>query len=778
MRVINAPAEDKFMVSRISLAAALAIAAIPSVSLAADEAQTSRTSAPASGSNDTGLIIVTAQKREQNLQDVPVSVAVLSSAALTANRVNGIDQLSLISPSINFTNSANTRGQGVSIRGIGTLNFSDGVEPSVSTVIDGVVISRSAAAFFDFSDLERVEVLRGPQGTLFGKNASAGVISVVTQKPDLNANRLDASVSYGTFNGVRLKGSASAVLDPGRLALRISGFRSTADGIITNLYNGRKLNNTNSWGLRGKLLWQPDSDTSVYLTGDYGQNNRDCCVSTVRSFLPTTTYYNGQTRAALLAGQSLGPVNRTVNIDGNAFGHQTTGGASLEVDSKLLGQTLTSISAYREFFDYDNNDTDGTQLPIYNINNALQHQKQFTQELRLNSPAHQRLEYVLGLFYSWQNTKTTTQVQGNGNTVLAPGAFLGSQVDRGITNRNGAAFGQLTYHLTEPLSLIGGFRLTTESAQADFARSIIHGASAASPLSGGAYVAPDLRSTHTDFSYKAGAQYKLTPNAMAYLTYTRGYKGPAVNLLNNLTAATVNAGLAILKPEIAHNLEGGLRTQFFNRKLTLNLTGFHETFTNFQAQTYNTLLSTFALTNAGKLTSNGAEIEAILHPADGLNLSGNLAYTDTSIEGLVVACYAGQTAAQDCVSSKQDVTGQALLNAPKWAYTLGADYSRNLNATLRAKATLGYTYRSSVFFAYRDPNTVQSGYGLLNGSLGVETSDHRYRLSVWAKNITNRHFATAIGTGYLDTSASGAGYTQLLTGDAFRTVGLEAAVHF
>jgi iron complex outermembrane receptor protein len=645
-------------------------------------------------------------------------------------------------------------------------------------VVDGVVISRSAAAFFDFSDLDRVEVLRGPQGTLFGKNASAGVINVVTQKPDLNANHLDASVSYGTFNDLRLKGSASAVLDPGRLALRISGYRSTADGIITNLYNGQKLNNTNSWGLRGKLLWEPNADTSVYLTGDYAKNDRNCCVSTVRSVLPTTTYYNGQTRTSLLAGQTLGQVNRTVDIDGAAIGNQTTGGASLEVDSKLWGQSLTAISAYREFFDYDNNDTDGTQLPIYDVNNALQHQKQFTQELRLASPGHSRLEYVVGLFYSWQNTTTTTQVEGNGNTVLPAGAFLGSQVDRGITNRNGAAFGQLTFHLTDAFSLIGGFRGTTENAQANFNRFVIPGASGAAPLSGGAYTAPELRFSHSDLSYKAGAQYQLTRDVMAYATFTRGYKGPAINLLNNLTAATVNSGLAILKPEISHNLEGGFRTQFLDRKVTFNITGFHETFTNFQAQTYNALLGSFALTNAGKLTSNGAEVEAIVHPAKGLNLSGNLAYTKTDVEGLTVACYAGQSAAQGCVASKQDVTGQALLNSPTWAYTLAADYSLDLGSRLRGKAGLSYTYRSSVFFAYRDPNTVQPGYGLLNGSLGIETQDHRYRLSVWAKNLTNRHFATSIGSGYLDTSATGAGYTQLLTSDAFRTVGLEAGVHF
>ncbi|WP_068092859.1 TonB-dependent receptor [Novosphingobium rosa] len=734
---------------------------------------------PQAADNANGDIIVTAQKREQNLQDVPVSVSVLSAAALTNNRVAGIEQLAQIAPSVNFTNSANTRGQGVSVRGIGTLNFSDGVEPSVSTVIDGVVIGRSAASFFDFSDIQRVEVLRGPQGTLFGKNASAGAINLVTERPSLSRNALDASISYGSYNDFRLKGSASAVLAKDHLALRLSGFRSSADGVITNLANGKNLNNINTWGLRGKLLWDLDGDTSFYLIGDYSKNDRRCCVSTIRSVLPTTTYYTGQTRAQLTANQPLGPTNTFVNMDGLPFGNQKAGGASLEGNTKLLGQTLTSITAWREFDDYDNNDTDGVQVNVYNVNNARQHQKQFTQELRLTSPARQRLEYVLGLFYFWQDLRTTTQIQGTGNQVLAPGAYVGNQIDRDIKNNNGAAFGQLTFHATDALSLIGGFRLTTESADANFNRAVLAGAvGPATGLGGPAYQAPTLHFAHTDFSYKAGAEYKISPDVMAYLTYTRGYKGPAINLLNNLSASVVNSGQAILKPEIARNLEVGLRTQLFDRKLTFNITGFHETFANFQAQTFNSILSTFTLANAGKLTSNGAEIEAILHPLTGLNLSANVAYTDTKVEGLVVGCYPGQTAALGCAGTMQDVSGQALTNAPKWAFTLAADYSRDLGDNLRAKASLGYTYRSSVLFSYADPKTRQTGYGLLNGSLGVETRDKRYRLTVWAKNLTNQHFATSIATGYLDTNATGAGYTQLLTTDAFRTVGVEAGVRF
>ncbi|MBZ9650305.1 TonB-dependent receptor [Sphingobium sp. 3R8] len=724
-------------------------------------------------------IIVTAQKREQNLQDVPVSVAVLSAAALDNNRITGIEQLSQIAPSLNFTNSANTRGQGVSIRGIGTLNFSDGVEPSVSTIIDGVVIGRSAGTFFDFNDVQRVEVLRGPQGTLFGKNASAGALNVVTEKPSLSKSGFNASVSYGTYDDLRIKGSASVVLAPDRLALRVSGYRSKADGIITNLFNGENLNNIDSWGARGKLLFEPSEVTSIYVIGDYSENNRDCCVSTVRSVLPTTTYFNGQTRAALLSGETLGPNNRNVTVDGDYFNRQKSGGASVEINTELGGQNITSITAYRKFKVFDNNDPDGVPIDVFNVNNVRQQQEQFTQELRLSSPDRASLEYVLGFFYFWQDVRTQAQVRGTGFAPLPAGQYVGNDIDRSITTNNAAAFGQLTWHATDQLSLIGGFRLTAEDMAAHFARSILPGAVGPAPgLGGPAYTSPTLKAGETDFSYRLGAQYEFTPDIMAYATYTRGYKGPALNLLNNLTATVVNSGQAVLKPEIAKNWEAGIRTTLLDRNLTFNLTGFHTTFDDFQTQTFNTILTTVTLANAGRLTTRGFELEAVLRPADGLSLSGNVAYTDTKVEGLIIACYPGQTGAQGCSGGRQDVTGSSLANAPKWAYTLNANYGRDIGNALRATANMTFTYRSEVFFAYNDPKTVQPGYGLLNGSLALETQDRRYRVSVFGKNLTNKHFASTIGNGFLDTSAAGGGYTQLLTTDAFRTVGVEFGVRF
>lgn len=753
------------------------------VTLAADANSAAREADVSQSSPPLEEIVVTAQKRVERLQDVPVSVSVLSASALDANRVTGMEQLQQVSPSISFTNSGNTRGQGVSVRGIGTLNFSDGVEPSVSTVIDGVVIGRSAATFFDFNDIERIEVLRGPQGTLFGKNSSAGLLNVVTARPNLDEASFEASASYASYEDTRLKMSSSVPLAEGKAALRLSGFYGEADGIVTNAYDGKNLNDNEAYAVRGKFLLAPSDSWEVYVIGDYSKAERHCCVSTVRSILPTTRYWGptGPTRTSLYSGIQLGPDNRVANVDGASFNNQDSWGGSVEVNAEFGGQTFTSISAYREFSVLDNNDADGVPIDIYDLNNAKQHQSQLTQEFRLSSPADAVIEYVVGAFYFSQSVDTRTQIRGTGNVVLPP-AFVGNQIVRDIDTENIAPFGQVTWNVTDQFKLIGGARYTTENIDARFTRTIYPGAVSHAPQLGGpAYTAPTLGvDDETDLSYRLGAQYSFTPDRMAYLTFTRGYKGPAVNLLNNLSAAIVNSGEAVLDPEIARNWELGLRTTLLDRMLTFNATVFHTQFDDFQAQTFNALLNSFTLDNAGQLITKGVEMEAVLAPTRDLSLSLNVAYTDTEVKNYITGCYPGQTAAQGCgAGSRQDVTGSHLTNSPEWAYSVSGYYNVPLgDSAYRGLLNLTYSYRSDVFFAYRDPNTVQSAYGLLNASIGVQSEDRRYRLTVFGRNLTDQHFASVIAAGFLDTSAAGAGYTQLLTSESRRTVGVEVGVRF
>lgn len=738
---------------------------------------------PTADANSDGVeIVVTAQKREQSLQEVPVSVAVISAEALLNNRISSVEELQVLSPSLSFTNSANTRGQGLQIRGIGTLSFSDGVEPSVSTVIDGVVIGRQAQSVFDFIDIERIEVLRGPQGTLFGKNASAGAINIVTSRPSLTKTEVVASASYATLNELKLRGSASVPLVDGVLGARLTGYTVKRDGPINNVFNGEDYNNQDQWGLRGKLLFEPSDSFSLLVIGDYAKIDRDCCVSTARTVLLPS-------RRALLGPQIVpGPENRQINIDAPFFFRQESYGGSAEANIKLGNHTLTSITAYREFKLDDNNDGDNLPINNLNLNSAVQKQTQFTQEIRLTSPAGNRFEYVLGGFFFNQTVGTTTQVAGTFGAVPA-GSFLGSQVERSVDTRNRALFADATFRVADTVRLIGGARYVHEEITGRFVRFTLPGAVGASPISGPPIVVPRLESSDDDLSYRFGAQFDVNDDVMAYATFSRGYKGAALNMLNNLNAATVNSGQAVLDPETAKNFELGLRSTWLDRRLLLNVTLFNTDFTNFQAQTFNPQLLAFALDNAGKLRTRGVELEALYKPMQGLNLSANLAYTDAKIRDFKFNCYPGQTAAQGCVDIDgsgpatalgQDLAGKPIANAPEWAFNLSGSYETPLGfVAMNGFVNATYSYRSSVNFGFnQDPNTVQNGYGLFNASIGVATADDRIRVSVFAKNLFDTNFATFIaGTGF-DSTATASGYSQTLTEAAQRIVGIALDARF
>jgi iron complex outermembrane recepter protein len=723
-------------------------------------------------------IVVTAQKREQSLQDVPISVNVLSGDALEANRISSVEELQQLSPSLSFTNSANSRGQGLSVRGIGTLNFSDGVEPSVSTVIDGVVIGRQAQSVFDLIDIERVEVLRGPQGTLFGKNASAGVISIVTQRPSLTETEIAGSVSYAELDEIKVRASASAPIIADKLAARLTGYRIKRDGPIRNIFTGRDVNNQDQWGLRGKLLFAPSDDFDLLIIGDYAKIDRDCCIWTARTANPTTRYFGatGPLRTTILAGITPGPANREVSFDAPTFLRQKSWGVSAEANWQLGDHNVTSITAYRKFDLFDNNDADTVPLNILNLNNADQKQRQFTQEIRIASPAGQTLEYVLGMFYFDQKVETVTQVAGTFGAVLPAGAVLGSQIDRGITTKNAAAFGEFTFNATDALRFVAGARLTTEVLRVRFARTNLPGALGAAPNAGAPLNVRALKSDDTALSYRLAAQYDVNDEIMVYASHSRGYKGAAVNMLNNLSATLLNSGEAVIRPEIAKNYELGLRSTFFDRKLLLNLTGFTTTFDDFQTQSFNAALAAFVLDNAGKLRTRGVELEAIVKPATGLTFSANAAYTDAEIRSFLGNCYPGQTAAQGCsgTPARQNLAGKSINNAPKWAFSISGNYEAPLSGDLSLFLNSTYSYRSKVNFSInQDPNTIQKGYGIVNASVGIGAADGLWRLSAFAKNLFDTNFATTIfATPFDPTAGAPVGYSQILTESAQRMAGV------
>ena len=738
---------------------------------------------------DTGEIIVTAQKRSESVQRVPISVSVVGSALLKANNITNTESLGQVVPSLTFKRGTTNVNSTLSIRGVGTQSFSSGAEPSVSAVVDGVVLGRSGMAFTEFTNIERIEVLRGPQGTLFGKNASAGAISIITKAPTAHFQG-DVSAAYYEGDERRANIDLSGPLGD-KIGFAVSGLYARYDGNSRNLFNGRKVNGYERYGVRAKLVLAPTDALTVTLIGDIVHAHDNCCADVLGPYVPSAQLTN---LFIPQLGFTPGARNRTVNNDFAPGTRDTNAGVSAQIDYALGDYTLTSISAYRRWYNRQLRDGDfhsvfATHVASMDI---LQHDdgnlvfKQYSEELRLASPADRFLSFVVGGFL-WhtheddvftrsvvQCTASTLPVDQTGFQPCVAGAstFLTTAGTANFTTRfnNRALFGQATMNLTPALRLIGGARYIHDSVSYDFARVIL-------PATGPGIAAPFANSDRTSengWSYKGGAQYDLARDIMAYATYSRGYKGPAFNIFFNMAAVNTPR----IDPETSDAYEAGLKTRLLDRRLTLNVSAFYEKFRNFQANSFVLVNGSVAtsLTNAGTVRSQGFEVEGTFTPVAGFSISGG--YSRTSAKILNYLCAATLSAANlaTCVAHN----GKPLPFAPKDKFNLTANWRLPLGEALPVKInlipTVNYQSRTN-FDIDQTPLAQQAKYALVNGTVTIATPDDRFTLSVIGKNLTNE-FYTAFVTPAGNGVAAGS-YTRLqVPRDARRYFGVQGQVNF
>jgi iron complex outermembrane receptor protein len=719
-------------------------------------------------------IIVTAQKRVQSLQDVPLSVAVLGGEQLADRNITEISQLQTATPNFSFQGNNNPRGAGVSIRGIGTNNFSSAVEGSVGIVVDGVPIGRQGAGLTDFFDVARVEILRGPQGTLFGKNASAGVLNIVTNDPSHEfGGRLQAT--YGEFNEFVLRGSVTGGLTD-TVAVRASAYLTKRDGYINNKFDGSDLNNRNEWGVRGKMLWEPSDNVRVLLAGDFSKRDADCCMWTIRSFGDKADIRTRLTDAGIVPG----PNNRDVALDGETFIRQETYGGSAQIDLETSGGlTITSITAMRWWDTVDNSDSDQRPVNALNQNAGVSNQRQFTQELRVASPTKQAVDWVAGLFLFNQDYDLQNSQKGTFDFV-ALGTDLSRAIDVQNDTLNLAAFADATLNISEKFNLFGGLRYTHEELETSFRRYVLPDTGAAA-----APIALQTRKREDNaWSWRLGAQYIPSDQVTFYASIARGFKGGGFNPLLDVAA------LRTVEPEIPTAYEIGVKTQLFDRRLHLNVALFHTDFDNFQAQALGTSATgtlVFDVVNAGSLRTRGIEADVNLDLGSGFSLSGGAAYTDAEYTDFTGApCYAGQSLAQGCVSTtsgtppvtvkSQNLTGRPLAMAPKFTGNATLRYERDLTAAGHSLfAQLSYAHRSSTYTALDlDPASIQRRYGLLDAQIGFSLPDSRLKAWVWGKNLTDKNFVEMIYASPLDAG----GKSQFFPMTADRQIGATVEVRF
>ncbi|MBT0669223.1 TonB-dependent receptor [Novosphingobium profundi] len=677
------------------------------------------------GAGDAGPneIIVTAQKRAQNVQDVPLSVQVIGARELEANAVQDFNDVSRLSPSLTIRPAENPASANVAIRGVGTLAFSPGVEPSVAIVLDDVALAFQSRAFTDMSDIERIEVLRGPQTTLYGKSASAGLINIVSKGPsDTFTAQVRAMAT--TDDEQQIGGFVSGPLTD-TLGFRTSLNYDDFKGNTKNLADGKTLNGRRYFSSRNKLRWAPTSDLQVDLGVDYADGK----TTSTRPFIAMgdgaiLRGHPEYTQDVFAPGIAIGPGNTDVSIDFPTGNTYTDFAQSLRVSYDTGGPTLMSITAHDHYKSHDKFDSDDSAITSFqNFQYGHFDSEQFSQELRLISPGADRLRYTLGLYYS--------NVDIARDFYRGP-LFASSSWDATNGSEQIAGFGQLEFDPVPGTTLIAGGRISREKIDYVF-----------QDLNADALYAG--RSSDTSGTYKLGVKQEITPDINLFATYATGHKGEAYDISSGFNQARADAGP--VAPETSDSWELGLRTQLFDRALTFNVTAFNSTYRDFQTQAVENLADgtqNFRLTNVGKVRIRGVEMEALAHPLAGLTLNGSMTYLDAKfIEFEGAACYVGQTAAEGCVGTpaRQDLTGKSMLLSPRWKMAGSFDYAVPLgDGPLELVSQGAVTWQSKTVPLDQNPRTVQGDYAMVNVALGLRSANRSWQVMAFVNNLFDQHY--------------------------------------
>ncbi|MCZ8208129.1 MAG: TonB-dependent receptor, partial [Aquidulcibacter sp.] len=797
--------------------AAIIWAACPAFAVAQSNQSQSADQSPAQDGVE--VIVVTANKRETRSLDVPTSLVAVSGDRLDRLNLSTATDLQFVAPGVGLGDANTPRGAGLRIRGIGTNVFADGIEQSVGTVIDGVPLARAGQGLTELSDVERVEVLRGPQGMLFGRNASAGLINIVTRRPTEELTVL-GNISFASHNEVKAGVSIAGSLSEG-VRGRITGFSNSREGIVDNLGTGKDLNDHNEYGFRGALEFTPSDNLTIMLRADQSKRETACCIWTVRSFATAAQNPAGATLLSTYAGSqvvaSQGPENRLVNQNGAPFNQGESGGVSAEVNYRLGDYTLTSVSAWRTWDQFDGLDSDQTNLNILDTNFGSNELEQVSQELRLTSPGDSNFSYVVGLFYfkstndnfSRQVGRFTAQLgalQGaninlplGGGLVLPASANFGRDVTTTIGSRDYAAFGEATFKLGENVKLIAGGRFTDTEVYMDYVRAGTPGSNAYNFILGAQFsnlTLPRVTVSEDNVSWRLGVQYEPTPDANFYATVSRGYKGPGLyNGLDTALPSSVQISDAEqlrdylkVNAEIPTAFEIGYKSTFWEGRGFASVAVYHSDFKDFQAQVVETppgqAIGSFAIRNAGNLRTQGLEAEVQVRPSTGLTLGFGFAYNDAVYEsftcasrprGVAPGANPACTTIGANVTSTFDASGLRATNAPKYTANLDARYEWGIGEAGSWKAFVqgNAFWRDDVIFGLVPEGVtnpyIQPAYGLVNGSVGITAADGQFTIRLYAKNLLDQNFVTGI----FDTPFDGVGgRAQWVSADAERTVGI------
>jgi iron complex outermembrane recepter protein len=711
-------------------------------------------------------IVVTARRREERAQDIPIALSVVTEATLEATGAKSLVQIATLVPSVAIQ-SGNARNTFINIRGLGSnADQSDGLEIGVGIYVDDVYYGRIGSSQFDLIDLERVEVLRGPQGTLFGKNTTAGALNITTRLPTFTPE-FKGEMSLGSNDTHELRASASAPILADRVAARLTVADTHVDGYLVNAFdNKRQLGNDNRT-LRGQLLLLPSDLLRVRLIGDYSEQTSSTPTKIVGIF---TTFTNGArisnnfldrvARAGYVVPYDLNDrFLRVVDINSANRTDMKSWGASGKIDYDLNSATLTSVTAYRHWQFNPLMDQDQTRLSINLLNGTANRQRQFSQEFRVSSSGTHTLDYVVGAFYYWQGLSAVSErrfgsdyaVWNNPTTprVLTNYAFDQWQTNAYVesTTKSYAAFGQVNWNASDQLKLTAGLRYTYEDKSGSYEVREVDGNDLSLLSAADRATAQGLRNsvftvqfyeaslTEGSLTGQLNAAYKVAPDVLLYANYSRGSKSGGFALGDLPAGISPN-----VKSEKVDAWEVGFKSQFLDKAVTVNGAAFWTEVKNYQAAIQENIGNTTAIrryiSNIPGVRSRGAEADLTVAPSPFVRFTAAAAYVDAVYKDYTNA---GPTPESRNTVPFQDLSGVQVANTPKFQYSFSTDLRYPLADAGEAYARLDWSHRSSQNSGSTNSiYTEVPAYGLLNGRIGFQ-GDH-FDVSVYARNLLNKKY--------------------------------------
>ncbi|MFA7553898.1 MAG: TonB-dependent receptor [Spongiibacteraceae bacterium] len=754
-------------------------------------------------------VMVTAQKREQGLQDVPLSAEVLSENTLSLSKIDTTVDLALASPSINFQQGWSPFISSFGMRGVNTFAFEGGIQPSVSFIVDGVPIARTGEFQAELGDIERIEVLRGPQGTLFGRNATAGAISVIRKKPTMD---FEASLGGSITDDNEYIGTAmiSGPLTE-TVRGRISVYGKQLGDYIENAYPGQSdEGGENSWGILGKLEVDFNPNANILVTAEYTQ--RDTSISPTISIIPEDGSLGDIRRFAL----GYGDITRGQAVIDDPFKISTNQSTVSDTENWGISADLTwdlsdslrlkSIASYRSFFLSNELDVDASPAnPINTLNQPVIGWGQtnysltdddpftfdtdyFSEELRFEGK-NGDVEWIVGGFYQLYNDRPKSEtpllfadyifefsagLPGNG-IAGDDYYFQTNPVSAEATWESWSIFADTTWYFAERWNVFVGLRWTQEDIEMKYRRRDIIGPAESpyfNPLTDD-FVVVDLPGLQADplwslfqrvtdfrredrsedWSGRIGFSWDFSDNTNAYISVSRGFVGSGVNFGRN--AAKSNS---IINPSVSKSFELGMKSQLLDDRLRLNLAAFRQETTDLQTSGLipGTIINeTF---NAGILVSTGLEINMTWLPTDTLSVDFSSTFLDTEIKDLLQPCYVGQTSVQGCnidlsgdgIPENQDVEGKDGVVAPDISYRISLRQDVPFDELpFDAYVMVNYTWQDETYMTLdHDPMAIRDDFGVTDMFVGLTHRDGRYELSLFCKNITDEQYYSSLAVTY------------------------------